>query len=82
MLKAITRKATAVDDKIKSLPNGPVSTAWFFDHLATPDDVSVTVTEDDFFSAQGELVPSVRYVTPSFSPTKIKDTYNPSVPKN
>lgn len=62
MLKAITRKSTAVDDKIKQLPGGPVTTAYFFDHLATPEDVSVTVTEEDFLSAQGELVPSVRYV--------------------
>ena len=62
MLKAITRKATAVDEKIKRLPNGPVSTAWFFDHLATPEDVNVLVMEEDFLSAQGELVPSVRYV--------------------
>ena len=61
MLKAITRKATAVDEKIKYLPGGPVSTAWFFDHLATEEDVSVVVTEEDFTSAQDELVPSVRY---------------------
>ncbi|KAL5360074.1 hypothetical protein BJX96DRAFT_67744 [Aspergillus floccosus] len=59
MLKAITRKATAVDEKIKALPGEPVSTAWFFDHLATPEDVAVMVTEDDFSQAQGELVPSV-----------------------
>ncbi|EPS27048.1 hypothetical protein PDE_01989 [Penicillium oxalicum 114-2] len=59
MLKAITRKSTAVDEKIRQLPGGPVSTAYFFDHLATPEDVSVTVTEEDFLSAQGELVPSV-----------------------
>jgi peroxin-6 len=62
MLKAITRKATAVDEKIKQLPGGPVSTAYFFDHLATPEDVAVSVTEEDFVAAQGELVPSVRYV--------------------
>ncbi|KAA8645883.1 AAA family ATPase peroxin 6 [Aspergillus tanneri] len=59
MLKAITRKATAVDEKIRQLPGDPVSTAYFFDHLATPDDVAVMVTEDDFVEAQGELVPSV-----------------------
>ncbi|KAJ5153416.1 Peroxisomal biogenesis factor 6 [Penicillium canariense] len=59
MLKAITRKSTAVDEKIKQLPGGPVTTAYFFDHLATPEDVSVTVTEEDFLSAQEELVPSV-----------------------
>ena len=60
MLKAITRKSTAVDEKIKSLPGGPVSIAYFFDHLSTPDDVSVVVTEEDFTQAQTELVPSVR----------------------
>ncbi|KAF4283463.1 peroxisomal assembly protein [Aspergillus fumigatus] len=59
MLKAITRKATAVDEKIKQLPGGPVSTAYFFDHLATPDDVAVMVTEEDFNRAQSEMVPSV-----------------------
>ncbi|PYH75786.1 peroxisomal biogenesis factor 6 [Aspergillus uvarum CBS 121591] len=59
MLKAITRKATAVDEKIKQLPGEPVSTAYFFDHLATPEDVAVVVTEDDFWEAQDELVPSV-----------------------
>lgn len=59
MLKAITRKATAVDEKIKRLPNGPVSTAYFFDHLSTPEDVSVMVTEEDFLQAQHSLVPSV-----------------------
>ncbi|KIA75917.1 microbody (peroxisome) biogenesis protein [Aspergillus ustus] len=59
MLKAITRKATAVDEKIKQLPGGFVSTAYFFDHLATPEDVAVMVTEEDFVAAQGELVPSV-----------------------
>lgn len=62
MLKAITRKSTAVDEKIKQLPGEPVSTAYFFDHFATPEDVAVTVMEEDFFSAQAELVPSVRYV--------------------
>lgn len=60
MLKAVTRKATAVDEKIKLLPGEPVSTAWFFDHLATPEDVAVMVTEEDFTNAQSELVPSVR----------------------
>ncbi|PYH41946.1 AAA family ATPase peroxin 6 [Aspergillus saccharolyticus JOP 1030-1] len=59
MLKAITRKATAVDEKIRNLPGEPVSTAYFFDHLATPEDVAVVVTEDDFQEAQDELVPSV-----------------------
>ena len=62
MLKAITRKASAVDEKIKHLPNGPVSTAHFFDHYATDSDIEVIVTEQDFLAAQSELVSSVRQV--------------------
>ena len=59
MLKAITRQADAVDRKIKALPDGPVTTAYFFDHLATEDDIAVTVTEVDFEAAKKELVGSV-----------------------
>lgn len=59
MLKAITRQASAVDAKIKALPNGPVTTAYYFDYLATPEDTAVFVTEDDFEAARRELVPSV-----------------------
>lgn len=59
MLKAITRQASAVDAKIRELPGGPVTTAYFFDHLATGEDVAVMVTEEDFFAAQMELVGSV-----------------------
>ncbi|KAL1961798.1 hypothetical protein VTN77DRAFT_1048 [Rasamsonia byssochlamydoides] len=59
MLKAVTRQAAAVDEKIKHLPGGPVSTAYFFDHLATPEDVAVMVTDQDFIDAQNELVASV-----------------------
>ncbi|KAL8817347.1 MAG: hypothetical protein Q9223_003801, partial [Gallowayella weberi] len=55
MLKAITRQASAVDAKIKSLPNGPVTTAYFFDHLATKEDIAVNVTEEDFEAAKREL---------------------------
>lgn len=60
MLKAITRRASAVDAKIKAIPGGPVTTAYFFDHMATDEDIAVTVTEEDFFAAQRELVGSVR----------------------
>lgn len=60
MLKAITRQANAVDAKIKALPSGPVTTAHFFDHLATDEDIAVMVTEEDFFAANSELVGSVR----------------------
>ncbi|EEH21549.1 hypothetical protein PABG_03765 [Paracoccidioides brasiliensis Pb03] len=59
MLKAITRQARAVDDKIKALPGGPVTTAYFFDHFATPEDIAVMVTEEDFIAAKSELVASV-----------------------
>ena len=60
MLKAITRQASAVDSKIKALPGPPVSTAFFFDHLATKEDIDVMVTEEDFLAANRELVGSVR----------------------
>lgn len=60
MLKAITRQASAVDAKIKALPSRLITTAYFFDHLATKDDIAVMVTEDDFADAQRELVGSVR----------------------
>ncbi|KAL9605050.1 MAG: hypothetical protein Q9179_001646 [Wetmoreana sp. 5 TL-2023] len=59
MLKAITRQASVVDTRIKALPNGPVSHAYFFDHLATKEDIAVTVTEEDFLAARRELVGSV-----------------------
>lgn len=67
MLKAVTRKAERVDEMIKTLPNGPVSTAYYFDHLATPEDVAVLVNEQDFIDANNELVGSVRYVSPDYS---------------
>lgn len=69
MLKAITRQALAVDAKIKALPNGPVSTAYFFDHLATKADIAFIVTESDFFAAQRELVGSVRFAFLTFFTT-------------
>ncbi|KAL8690816.1 MAG: hypothetical protein Q9218_003827 [Villophora microphyllina] len=59
MLKAITRQASAVDAKIKALRNGPVTHAYFFDHLATKEDIAVTVLEEDFQAARRELVGSV-----------------------
>ncbi|ROT39719.1 peroxisomal biogenesis factor 6 [Sodiomyces alkalinus F11] len=64
MLKAITRQTAAVDTKIAELNadgtrRHPISTANFFDHHATPEDVAVVVTEEDFIAANNELVPSV-----------------------
>lgn len=60
MLKAITRKASGVDAKIKARSGPPVTTAYFFDHLATDEDIAVMVTGEDFFAANKELVGSVR----------------------
>lgn len=62
MLKAVTRQATAVDNKVKQLSaeaHHPITTAYFFDHYATKEDIAVMVTENDFMSAHQELVPSV-----------------------
>jgi peroxin-6 len=65
MLKAITRQAEKVDEKVAahnaSLRPGqqPITIASFFDHFATEDDIAVTVTEEDFHSAHKDLVPSV-----------------------
>lgn len=65
MLKAVTRQAAAVDAKIRTLNANrpdtaqPVSTANFFDHHATPEDIAVMVTEKDFLDANRELIPSV-----------------------
>lgn len=67
MLKAITRQCTAVDSRINGLHDGTVTPAYFFDHLATPDDIDVTVREQDFIAALRELVGSVRYdIDPSW----------------
>lgn len=67
MLKAVTRQAGKVDAKIKALnaeaeaegKKQTISTANFFDHYATPQDVAVMVTEEDFMDAHRELIPSV-----------------------
>lgn len=60
MLKAITRQASGVDAKIKARSGPPVTTAYFFDHLATEEDIAVMVTGEDFIAANKELVGSVR----------------------
>lgn len=62
MLKAITRKTRAVDEKVQQISKmrgEEVSTGYFFDHLATEEDVQVVVSEADFTAAQNELVGSV-----------------------
>ena len=63
MLKAVTRQASGVDAKIAEMAAAsgkkPMSTAYYFDHYATPEDVAVLVTEQDFLEANHELVPSI-----------------------
>ncbi|POR34524.1 Peroxisomal biogenesis factor 6 [Tolypocladium paradoxum] len=64
MLKAVTRKAAGVDAKVKAINaerggKHNISTAYYFDHYATPEDVAVMVTEADFMAAHEELIPSV-----------------------
>ncbi|CDK24320.1 unnamed protein product [Kuraishia capsulata CBS 1993] len=64
MLKAMTRVAGTVDEKVKHynepLPDDKkVSIRWWFENIATDSDVEVTVKEVDFINARNELIPSV-----------------------
>lgn len=66
MLKAVTRQSSLVDYKISEINatndksgKNKISTAYFFDHFATEEDLAVTVTEEDFYAAERELIPSV-----------------------
>lgn len=62
MLKAITRKTEAVDERVREISKArgeEINTGYFFDHLATAEDTEVVVNEDDFKAAQDELVGSV-----------------------
>lgn len=68
MLKAVTRSARQVDDRVAAVnaqratqQKHPVTIAGFFDHHATPADLEVQVEEQDFELARKELVPSVSY---------------------
>ena len=45
-------------DKDRNRPD-KITTAYFFDHYATKEDIAVMVTEEDFLAAQRELIPSV-----------------------
>lgn len=68
MLKAVTRSARQVDDRVSAVNEEraannkhPVTIAGFFDHHATPADLEVLVEEQDFELARKELAPSVSY---------------------
>src|SRR5271154_6116501 len=57
-LKAMTRAAEKVNGKIALYPR-KVSTQWWFDHVATAEDLAWQVEMVDFEGARRELVPSV-----------------------
>ncbi|RLV95724.1 Peroxisomal biogenesis factor 6 [Spathaspora sp. JA1] len=62
MLNAMTRVANEVDAKIKKyaeVEGREVSTRWWFDNVASEEDITVLVRMQDFIKAQNELVPSV-----------------------
>nr|POF12808.1 peroxisomal biogenesis factor 6 [Quercus suber] len=66
MLKAITRSARLVDERVARVNADrtsrgltKASVAYYFDHHAQADDTDVSVTEADFMQAKAELVPSV-----------------------
>ena len=66
MLKAVTRRADETDKRVNELNQqrkarglDEITTAWYFDHVATDDDVRVFVNEQDFDNAAKELVGSV-----------------------
>jgi len=66
MLKAVARKAQAVDDKIAAMNAAPapgqlypMTPQYYLAQLATPAEISVQVAQSDFDAALRELVPSV-----------------------
>ncbi|KAL6452142.1 PEX6 Peroxisomal biogenesis factor 6 [Candida maltosa Xu316] len=66
MLNAMTRVANEVDTKIKNYnsklaeENKPeINTRWWFDNVATDEDITVLVKMEDFLKAQNDLIPSV-----------------------
>ncbi|GJJ75905.1 peroxin-6 [Entomortierella parvispora] len=66
MLKAMSRTADGIEsrvvainaDETSTLPR-PISSQYYLDHLAQPDEILVQVTEQDFDQALAELIPSV-----------------------
>ncbi|KAK6881391.1 Peroxisomal ATPase PEX6 [Candida tropicalis] len=66
MLNAMTRVANEVDEKIKNYNQNlinqgkeEVNTRWWFDNVASDQDITVLVKMEDFIKAQNELIPSV-----------------------
>ncbi|KAI0003309.1 P-loop containing nucleoside triphosphate hydrolase protein [Russula compacta] len=71
LLKAMSHKAQEIDARIATLnaqqPSGasatqrpsPLTPQYYLAEMATPEEIAVVVTEDDFTAALRELVPSV-----------------------
>lgn len=65
MLKAMTRVADTIEQKVKeyneSAEHEPksITAQYYLAHMATPEDILVQVTEQDFVKALEELIPSV-----------------------
>jgi peroxin-6 len=65
MLKAMTRVAESIELKVEeyneSAEHEPksITAQYYLAHLATPEDILVQVTEQDFVKALEELIPSV-----------------------
>ncbi|KAG0234733.1 peroxisomal assembly protein [Actinomortierella wolfii] len=68
MLKAMARTAHAIEDRIHAINTDPsilpsvarpITSQYYLDHLVTPEEILVQVTETDFDQALRELVPSV-----------------------
>lgn len=62
MLNAMTRVANDVDKKIakyNETRDEPITTRWWFDNVATDEDINVLVKDVDFDKARRELTPSV-----------------------
>ncbi|GMM34931.1 AAA family ATPase peroxin 6 [Saccharomycopsis crataegensis] len=65
MLNAMTRKAKETDIKVDnynaSLPKNQkkINTRWWFDNVATEEDIKVTVKQEDFAKAAAQFIPSV-----------------------
>ncbi|KAF8979816.1 peroxisomal assembly protein [Entomortierella lignicola] len=66
MLKAMSRTADGIEKRVvainsddtSALPR-PITSQYYLDHLAKPDEILVQVTEEDFDQALAELIPSV-----------------------
>jgi peroxin-6 len=87
MLKAVTRSARQVDDRVAAVNaqraahnKPPVTIAGFFDHHATPSDLEVQVEEQDFELARKELTPSVSYEELKHY-EKVRDQFEGGPPK-